>query len=1144
MRTNNFLLQKCLYRRKCFLLIIALLSVTVLIQAQNVSLSKQNVKLSDLFEEIEKQTNLTIAYNESTVDVNQTVSVNVKNKPVVQVMNDLLKGAQATCKLQGKQILIVPEPQKVAQDRRVVSGIVSDTNGEPMIGANVVVKGTTNGNITDVDGKFSLDVSPGATLVVSFIGYLSQEITIGNQTNLKITLAEDNMALDEVVVVAYGTQKKRDLTGSVATIPADVLEAATGATNFASMMQGQAAGASIQTSSGRLGAEVDVKIRGLSSISASTSPLWIIDGVPMATSIDAGGNYSASQSPMSLINPADIESIQILKDAAATSIYGSRGSNGVIMVTTKSGTQGKFTVNVDYSTGISNLPLFHSVDFVNTQQWFQMADEMKQAYGLGRFEMTDHYSTKFYSTEFLTREQAEKINTNWRKETMRQGNFQNVNFSTMGGDKSIRYFVSGNYRKDKGVMTNDDFERFGVRANIDVKPSDYFEIGTKINLSMSKSNRGKNDGGQTDDGNKNGTTGGFSYVHLSTTPFEPVYSQANPAEYYNPYAGNPAAYSDPANLVEDLDVYRVLSNVYGVYAFPFLKELSARAEVSVDFVQSNRNFWVSDVIRYDGSLGQDGASTSKTFNYNLFLTYNKTFGEHGLNVVGGSEAQQSDIWLRRMSGELLTGSYQELGSPNKLTNMYSRLSGESYLLSYFGRANYKFKERYLAGLSIRKDGSSVFTSDYRWGTFTALSLGWILSEESFMGDFGEKHFLKVRGSYGKTGNANIPPGLDISQYHGDFPYGDQGIMAINGTAVKSIGVSNLRWESTNNLDFGLDFGFFANRINGSVAYYNKYVKDLLLATELPYSSGVSSIYGNIGDLENSGIELSVTSDNLKSKKLRWQTSFNIAYNHNEVKKLTPQIDQNGRGMVSDRSISKTGYGVRDYYMADFAYVDPQTGISQIYVLDTEYYEKTGETRRLQDAAGNDVVQDLTSSSSNNNRFHFKNKNLIPKYYGGITNKLSYQSFDFGFLITFSGGDYFFDEQFRNIALMNSRREFLDDVYLNYWKKPGDQAKYQRLTWNGNIQMEDGSLKGLGDLRNVTDQFLFKGDYVKLKSVTLGYTTDKIKCFRGFRIYAMLENLYTLSNYPGWDPEGYPGTGNGRWDLPPLFSATLGLSIKF
>jgi TonB-dependent starch-binding outer membrane protein SusC len=1133
--------------------VLSCISAETYSQITKLNVVENNSTLLNVLQTIENQSEFNFFYNEK-VDIDKTVSVDMTDKTVYEILDKVLANSSVKYKVMGRQIALYDKNEmepflpEVDQNSNI-SGKVIDKSGAPLPGVSIFVKGTTTGTTTDINGNFFLALpSDAKILTFSFIGMESQEINIGTSAKINVTMVESAIGLEEVVVVGYGSQKKRDVIGSISTIKSAVLETAVGSTNFNSLLQGQAAGVSVQSSSGRLGALVDITVRGLSSISAGTDPLWIIDGVPIMTSIYAENNGSAAQSPMALINQSDIESIQVLKDAAATSIYGSRGSNGVIMVTTKSGVYGKTSLNLDFSTGISELP-FHKVKFANTTQWFQIMDEAKQDYGLGAYNMSDFYSLKPYSTEFLTRAQAEAINTDWLKETMRSGSFQNINISTSGGDKEVRYFLSANYRKDNSVMTNEDLERYGLRANIDLKPIRSLDIGTKINLSSSKGNRGKNERMGGDDGNKSGISGGFGFVNNTTVPFEPVYSLVNPLLYYNPYGGNPVATSDRANLVEELDIYRVLASLYGEYALPFIKGLSARTELSVDYVQANRNFWVSDIIRFDGSLAQDNASTSQNVNYNLFLKYNKVFGDHSFNLTAGTESERSKAWWRKMEGLNMIGAYPQLGTPSLLISMYSGLNGEGYLKSYFGRANYKFKDKYLIGISIRRDGSSVFTPDFRWGNFIALSAGWILSDESFMREFGITNSLKIRGSYGQTGNANIPGNLDVSNYNGDniqYAYGSADIMGTNGTILTSIGVSNLQWEKTNNLDLGLDFSFFNHRIDGSVAYYNKYVKDLLLAISLPPSSGIGSIWGNIGDLVNSGIEFSVTSSNLESGRLKWLTTLNIAFNHNEVKRLTPEVDKAGTGMVSPPYITKVGYGIRDYYLADFAGIDPQTGLSQIYALDQDYYTETGETRRLKDSEGKDVLLLNNNPNANTNLFHMKGKNEIPKYYGGFTNKFTYKAFDLSVLVTFSGGNYILDYQKLLLSTTDYYGEILEDYAQNYWKKPGDIAKYQRLDWNGNIKMEDGTIIGMGNPRTWNDQFLYKGDFVKLKSISFGYTLpisfNNKNIFQALRLYANVENLYTLTKYPGWDPEGQGLVG--QYDLPQLFSASVGVSIKF
>lgn len=1123
-------------------------------QQTKLSLDMRNARVEDVLDRIEKNSDFFFMYNKGMVDVERKIDIQVEEKNVNEVLNKIFANTDVSYSIKDRQILLINNHMAgtgnesiFQQQQKTVSGKVTDSTGAGLPGVTVVVKGTTTGVITDNNGKYSLSgISENAVLQFSFVGLKGQEINVGNKTTIDVVLEEETVGIEEVVAIGYGTQKKRDIIGSIASVKSDVLESASGVSNFTSLLQGQAAGASVQTLSGRLGADVNIKIRGLSSISAGTSPLWIIDGVPVITSAGTGADWTTpSQSPMSMINQADIESIDILKDAAATSIYGSRGSNGVILVTTKSGVKGKTIVALDYSTGISDLPS-QRPEFIGTKEWFALKDASRESYGLTAYEMSDFYAGQTYGTEYLTREQAEKIETDWFKEAMRQGSFQNVNFSAYGGDQKARFYVSSNYRKDQGVMLNEDLERYGLRANVDLEASTYFKVGAKLNFSLSNNNQGVN-ASTSDSGNNGGNSGGFSFLNKDLAPITPVYSLANPNLYHNPYLGNPIALTDPKNMVQDLKMYRTLASVYGEYTFPFLEDLSVRTELSLDFVQANRNKWISKEIRWNGSLGQDGARTSRTFNYNVFLNYNKSIGNHTINAVGGTEAQRGNSWFRFMSGQNLVGAYQELGTPSQMVSMSSGINGEGYLLAYFGRANYKFKDKYLAGFSVRRDGSSVFTPDYRWGTFYALSAGWILSEETFMSGFGNNNFLKLRGSFGQTGNASIPSSLDASKYTNGLGYGSTYILGTNGTLLSSIGVTNLTWETTNNFDFGLDFGFMNNRINGSLAYYNKYVEDLLLASALPFSSGIGSMYGNIGDLVNSGIEFNVASTNIESKNLKWQTSFNISFNHNEVKKLTPLVDEAGTGMVESYYISKVGSPVRDYFLADHAGINPQTGLPMLYARDPVHYAETGETIRLKDDAGNDVQVLDNSANANTNRFHLKDKNQIPSYYGGITNKITYKAFDLGFLVTFSGGNYIYDTFMRDAATgLSYTMNVLKEVADNTWKKPGDIAKYQRLNWKGNVKMEDGTTVGLGDARNSTNQFLFKGDYVKLKSVTLGYTlpptSSAKKIFQDLRVYTSVENLYTITEYPGWDPEGQGQVG--LWDLPQLFSATVGLSVKF
>lgn len=1128
----NRLLPKILLTMKLtsVLLIVTIMQVSATGFAQKITIKQKNVSLEQLFKVITKQTGYNVLWVGIEAGNFKKIDLDFNKAPLNDVLKKSFENQSLTYEIENKTIIVRKSKIKqIEPDQAVnividISGRVVDAEGKPLPGASVKVKGTTKAVITDNGGNFQLKgVDEDALLEVSFIGYVSAEIKAGKDLG-NIALKQTDAKLNDVVVVGYGTQKKRDVIGSISTIKAEAFKTTGNSTNVLSLLQGQASGVSVQATSGKLGAPVNVLIRGLSSISAGTSPLYIIDGVPVI-------------GDMSLVNQQDIESVEVLKDAAATSIYGSRGSNGVVIITTKSGVAGKISINFDPSTGISDLP-FQKVETVNTKQLFEILDNSKAANGLGPYDLeTDYYPVMTNITEKLTRDQVLATNTDWKKELMRTGLFRNANLSVVGGDKNTKYFISGNYRKDEGVMKNDQLERYGIRTNVDLKPMSNFETGVKLNLSVS-----------------NKTNSGGSFSQIMTTPMLPVYSLTNPNLYLNPKSGsNPAATNDLANNLTDLNLYRALVGVYGEYHIPFVKGLSARTEASLDFQQANSNHWESLLIRPDGySYASDYANTIKTTNFNFFLTYNKQFGDHNLNLVGGVENQKTTGWYRTMEGKDLVGSYQELGTPNQKTIMSSTLGNENYRLGYFGRANYKFKDKYLLGFSFRRDGASVFTPEYRWGTFKAFSAGWILSDESFMGDFGRKNFLKIRGSYGETGNSNIPSKLDGNGYTSALAYGGSDITATNGTRLNTLGITNLTWETTNSFDLGVDFGFFNNRINGSLAYYNKYVKNLLLSVALPPSAGISSgiLWNNIGDLVNDGVELSLTSVNFNTKDFRWQTTFNIGFNHNEVKKLTPQIDSKGTGMVSSAYITKVGTGIRDYYLADYAGLDAQTGLPKIYALDKVYYAQTGETRRLKDANGNEVLLDANVPNVGANYFHMENKNEIPKYYGGLSNQFNYKGFDLNFLISFSGGNYIYDLYHRNLTgsgLSGNAIGLPVDFYENYWKNPGDDAKYMRVLWKGNAYKDvNGVTKAFGDSRALTSQYLYKGDFVKLKSVTLGYSlplSPKMKeSVQNIRLYASFENLYTLTKYPGWDPEGQ-GYVNS-WDLPQLFAASFGVSVKF
>jgi TonB-linked SusC/RagA family outer membrane protein len=861
---------------------------------------------------------------------------------------------------------------------------------------------------------------------------------------------------------------------------------------------------------------------------------------------------------MSMLNSQDIESIQVLKDAAATAIYGSRASNGVIIITTKTGKQGKGVTTIDYSTGISDLSRKPSdIGYANTKQWFQAMDEAYTNSGK-TFDINEYY--RFAPTAFtkITREQAEATQTDWFDQLFRKGSFQDVNLSSSKGTDKTQYYISLNYRKDNGVQKNNSLERYIGRVNVDFHPTDQLSVGAKLNFSYTDNNRMQNSsyrGGSS-------ANGGINAITTSALPWFPVYDPNNAKKYFNPYSGaNPMAFADPRNLTDNLNQYRGLGGFFVDYKIPFINGLSLRTEGSFDILQSNSIFWLSKEVHLDGgskpnSYASDQSVTYQGLNYNAYATYNKVFGNHSINTVIGTESTKTKSYSRTSSAENLVGNFQELGRPAKMISMWGGIGGERYLMAYFGRLNYKLKDRYMLGFSLRRDGSSAFTEENRWGTFLAFSAGWVITDEPFMSTLGKSLYLKIRGSYGETGNQGIPGGLDQGLYDSDYlKYGDQSIFGVNGTLPSNIPVGNLQWESTKSSDFGIDFGILDNRINGSVAYYNRFVTNMLLQGPVPYSAGIgghpyientNNIWGNLGNMTNSGIEFEIHSNNVIAGDFKWSTDFNLALNRNRIDKLTEEADQTGKGMINKSFVSRKGERRNEYYMANYAGVDPNTGVPMIYFLDKENYSLTGTTLVMKNKAGADSLTYATKTNIAGNKFYQTGKSPDPTYFGGITNTFSYKGFDFSLLVSFSGGNYIFDYDEQIASWAGSTKNFRSDILTNAWQKPGDIAKYPQLRFSNTYLIDGQSVADFGDDWVEHNRCLYKGDYIKLKNIQLGYNfpgsiTTKLK-LQGLRAYVSGTNLWTKTDYPGFDPEGaeYVYTAS----IPQLKSFIFGLNVKF
>lgn len=1040
------------------------------------------------------------------------------------------------------------------QNTKTVTGVVTDEKGEFVIGANIMAKGTSNGTITDLDGKFSLVVNNSSILVVSYVGYNSQEIPVANNTVFTIQLEEDTKKLDELVVVGYGTVNKRSFSGSVASVSSEDLSALK-TVSATQGLQGRAAGVNVTTSSGMLGAPTKINVRGVNSINAGTNPLWIIDGVPMY----AGGGLEASsntvsQDPMSMINPNDIQSMEVLKDAAATAIYGSRGSNGVIIITTKSGKKGesKGIINVDYSNGYSQLSRTpDQIGYATTEQWIALADKAVQtqtANPEALWQPAQTLDPGKVPFSALTREQALATNTNWFDEVIRTGQYHDVNLNMNKGFESGSVFSSFNFRTDKGVLQNNDMNRLTGRINAEFEVIKDLTTGTNMAFSYTKNNRVKT--GYTGAiGGGGGTTGAFESANRNAMTWMPVYDETNPTGYWSARSGNLAANNDRRFLQDYVQQYRIVGNSFAELKIAPVSGLSLRAELGVDFISNSSVDWRNKLITEDNkTYSLDQNSTRTVVNYNAYFKYNKTLGNHVFNSVLGTESMRVNGWRRLMEGKDLVGIYPEMGStnPGQMLTMRSFWSEEDYLRSYFFRTDYRLKDKYVVAVSYRTDGSSKFQGDNKWGHFAALSGGWLVSEEEFFQPLTSVlNQLKLKASFGQTGNNAVDNNIFKTNYRNasGYRYGDDSLIS-SGTLVSNLGNDDITWETTSNYDAGIAFGLFKNRISGTVEYYYKDISDMLFMRALPVSTGLGGnvIWDNIGDMANYGVDFSVTSVNFDTKKVKWTTTLNVSTNRNRVVSLTPEVDNGGKGMpYTNGTRNVTGKRTGTFFMADYAGIDADKGVEMIWEIDQTEYNKTGSTIKT----GRQIP--ATAANVQLHRYLFEDKTIVPTLFGGFNNTVNYQNFDLNVFFTFSGGNYIYDYNLKRASYVhNGQTVLLADMVGNTWEPGKTNATHPQQSWGSQYNnagwdsaaddpnYATGNKKGWWAAADAGDKnynlegynhsrFLYKGDFIRLKNLSLGYTVPKKMLsnihLENLRISVQASNLFTLTSYPGYDPEG-------------------------
>ena len=979
-----------------------------------------------------------------------------------------------------------------AYAQKTVSGVVtSSEDKQPLVGVSVVVKGTANGTITDIDGKYSLSVPEKSTLVFSFVGFTSLEQVFDGSSTLNVELKVGADVLNEVVVTGYGTQLKRTLTGNIAKIKSkDIQDVPVSSVDQA--LQGKAAGVQINGGTGKVGQASQIRIRGQSSVSASNEPLFVVDGVPITNnnlSIEGGAT-----NPLTDININDIESLEILKDASAAAIYGARGANGVILITTKRGKSGKTTVSFGAQYG--NSKPTRKVEFLNTQQYIDYY--LKAAANSDRIDgypASDPDSYTTYMESFLkdysldTYKTGKQYDTKWGDLAFQDAPQGQYDLGIQGGSEKTTFYLSGQLFDQKGILVGNGFNRLSGRVNIDHRATDWLKVGFSSNITRSLNNRLSGDR-QFDN----------PMQMVALTPLSPATNPdtglplgSTPDDEDLPYYYNPLV--NLGNAAYTMTVHRNLSQAYGqIFLLP---GLDFRSEFALDLLnQQEEQYYNSRTARNTGAPNGYGFSRFvrvENYNWDNYLSYNKDLGKIALNAVVGMGYQQSQTKRLFTEGQdFPSDSYKFIASAARKTDGSSSQTDFRFV-SYFGRTNFNIFDRYLVGLSARIDGSSRFGTNSRYGFFPAASIGWVATNESFLKNVKVLSFLKVRASYGRTGNAEVVSGRrDIDNFPqlGLFT-GDAAYAALAGQRPSQLANPDLSWETTKQLDAGIDFGLFKDRITGEIDYYSKNTTGLLLNVNVPGTSGFATQFRNVGKLENKGIELVLNTDNLVGD-FKWKTSFNYAANKNKINDLQGQIIEGGLSNMS-RAVEGQPLGV--FFTAEYAGVDPANG-------DALWYKNTKNT---------DGTFDRTTTNSYSQAQRVVVGSPLPKWFGNLTNSFSYKGVELR--VSFNGtfGNKINWYGVGRFSSANGRYEDNQTVdQLNSWtaNNKNTDIPEARLFYNNGAQP--------------SSRFIVDGQFIRLRELTLSYTLPKAVIQKAkmsnCRIYVTALNLATFTKYVGWDPE--------------------------
>lgn len=1094
MRISTFLLMVCVF---C--------SYAGNAHSQNakVSIHMNNVKLDKILNEIENQTDYLFIYN-NQVDINKITSVKVKNEAVAQVLDKILSGTGINYELEGTHIILTTEAIKdlhAQQQAKTVTGTVTDVSGEPIIGANIRIKGTTTGTITDIDGNFSIEAEPQSVIEVSYIGYLTQETVINNQKSIRFLLKEDTKTLDEVVVIGYGVQKKADLTGSVANINTEKLNTQSNA-NIGQALQGKIAGVDIVSQGGAPGSGTRIMVRGIGTLN-NASPLYIVDGMYM-NSIDH-------------INPNDIASIDVLKDASSAAIYGSRAANGVIIVTTKEGsnTEGKPIIDLSVNLGISTASKF--LDMLDAKGWAEVTTIARQAIGKPALDM---------ATDL-----ANKPDNDWQDIMFRPALMQNYNLSVKGGGKYSTYYTGLGYFNQDGIVKGTNYQRYNIQSKNDYKRG-IFSAGTNLIISFSH-----------DKPLHQELRGGMIGTILQSVPTLEKYDDTREGGYGGTY-GDVVNIPHPLAIIDDniMDRYnenvKIFANLYA--QIELFKGLKYKLNLTPDFsFERYKNY----LNKYDFGLATNSITQlterqrrRRNILVENLLTFDRTFGEHKISALAGYTYQDSRFRHIQAYGEGLPQGLEEIDAAT--TNRSNEgNSWRSVLTSILGRVFYSYHNKYLFTATIRRDGSSKFGKNNRYGYFPSFSLGWNVAEEKFMENVHWLDQLKLRGGYGVLGNQEI----DNYQYSStittgiNYPDGNGGLL--QGAFPKNFANPDIKWEETAMTNVGIDFMAFNNRLSLTADYYVKNTKDILLTVPIPISSGgANDPIRNAGKIRNNGFEFNLGWMDQPNPDISYGINLIGSFNKNKVIAMGSESGSIKGGSTNQNittSETKAGYPIGGYWLISTAgYFNSQEEV--------DAYAKDG--KKIQPAAepGDIKFVDANNDGVINDDDRVFQGSPFPDFTFALNGNMRYKNFDLSIGLQGVLGNKIYNATRQTLEDVTKGSNFLASC-LDYWTPENKNASHPRLTWddpNRNTRAE-------------SDRYLENGSYLRLRSVQLGYTFPQT-WFKGAiqhaRVYINAENLFTITSYSGYSPDVNADNANYRgfdnFIYPTNRTFMLGLNVTF